>query len=116
MADNYLEKKFEEYRSGTTVIRKANPSLETLLRRMVDSATTNPSYVVKQAQLDAVVRAAQLLELPVEFSSDEAAAEIRYSGGSALECGQALLAMRLKAAELGLKAVPAGSGIIKVYK
>lgn len=34
MADNYLEKKFEQLRSGRPVYRKVNPSLDSLLTEL----------------------------------------------------------------------------------
>ena len=103
MADNYLEKKYEEYLHGKSVIRRANPSLDSLLdfiRR--DGGAAEPGYAVKQAQLDAAVRSAEKLGIEAEISTDEAAAEIRLRCGSAFSLGELTLAIRLKAAELKL--------------
>ncbi len=104
MADNYLEKKYEEYLHGKSVIRRANPSLDSLLdfiRR--DGGAAEPGYAVKQAQLDAAVRSAEKLGIEAEISTDEAAAEIRLRCGSAFSLGELTLAIRLKAAELKLR-------------
>ena len=103
MADNYLEKKYEEYLHGKSVMRKVNPTLDGLLGRLAgENKVEDSGYLVKQAQLDAVVRSASLLGLPVEFETDEARAEIRLRSTSAFALGQAALACRLKAAELHL--------------
>ena len=103
MADNYLEKKYEEYLHGRSVVRKVNPTLDGLLGRLAgENKVEDSGYLVKQAQLDAAVRSASLLGLPVEFETDEARAEIRLRCTSAFALGQAALACRLKAAELHL--------------
>ena len=103
MADNYLEKKYEEYLHGKSVVRKVNPTLDGLLGRLAgQNQAEESSYLVKQAQLDAVLRSASLLGLDVEMSSDETRAEISLRSTSAFALGQASLACRLKAAELHL--------------
>ena len=103
MADNYLEKKYEEYLHGRSVVRKVNPALDGLLGRLAGQNQAEESgYLVKRAQLDAVMRSASLLGLNVEMTSDEARAEISLRSTSAFSLGQAVLACRLKAAELHL--------------
>ena len=103
MADNYLEKKYEEYLHGKSVVRKVNPTLDGLLGRLAgQNQAEESSYLVKQAQLDAVLRSASLLGLDVEMASDEARAEISLRSASAFALGQTSLACRLKAAELHL--------------
>ncbi len=103
MADNYLEKKYDEFLHGKSVVRKVNPTLDGLLGRLAaENMVEDSGYLVKQAQLDAVVRSASLLGLPVEAETDEARAEIRLRSTSAFALGQASLACRLKAAELHL--------------
>lgn len=101
MADNYLEKRSEELSRGKTVIRKSNPSLDSLLKSL-GTKVSDPSYVVKQAQLDALVRSASLLGADATFTADEASASIRLECGDPLTAGECLLALRLKAAELKL--------------
>lgn len=101
MADNYLEKRSEELSRGKTVIRKSNPSLDSLLKSL-GTNVSDPSYVVKQAQLDALVRSAALLGTDAGFSSDEASATVSLECGDLFTAGQCLLALRLKAAELRL--------------
>lgn len=101
MADNYLEKRSEELSRGKTVIRRSNPSLDSLLKSL-GTKVSDPSYVVKQAQLDALVRSASLLGADATFTADEASASIRLECPDPLTAGECLLALRLKAAELKL--------------
>ena len=103
MADNYLEKKYDEYLHGKSVIRRANPSLDTLLGKVAGpQERTDEGYAVKRAQLDAVMRSASRLGLDAELSSDEPGGRILLRGRSPEELGALTLAARLKAAELGL--------------
>ena len=101
MADNYLEKRSEELSRGKTVIRRSNPSLDSLLKSL-GTKVSDPSYVVKQAQLDALVRSASLLGADATFRTDEASATISLECPNPLTAGECLLALRLKAAELKL--------------
>ena len=101
MADNYLEKRSEELSRGKTVIRRSNPSLDSLLKSL-RTKVSDPSYVVKQAQLDALVRSASLLGADATFRTDEASATISLECPDPLTAGECLLALRLKAAELKL--------------
>lgn len=104
MADNYLEKKYDEYLHGKNVIRRANPSLDTLLGKVAEpQERTDEGYAVKQAQLDAVMRSVTRLGLDAEMSSDEPGGRIFLRGRSPEELGALTLAARLKAAELGLR-------------
>ena len=102
MADNYLEKRSEELSRGKTVIRRANPSLDSLLKSLDTREASDPSYVVKQAQLDALVRSASLLGADATFRTDEASATVSLECPDPLTAGECLLALRLKAAELKL--------------
>ena len=101
MADNYLEKRSEELSRGKTVIRRSNPSLDSLLKSL-GTKVSDPSYVVKQAQLDALVGSASLLGADATFRTDEASATISLECPDPLTAGECLLALRLKAAELKL--------------
>ncbi len=58
MADNYLEKRYDEVfgRQAKTVIRKTNPSLETMLLKNRSHRAYDQSYEVKRLQLEAIVR------------------------------------------------------------
>ena len=68
------------------------------------------TYIVKQAQLDAMIASARHLGLPFEARADEGAtASIEVKGRSSFELGQILLAMSLKAAELYLRTDLEGS-------
>ncbi len=108
MADNYLEKKYDEYLHGRNIIRRANPSLDSLLSRVSgQQEQTAPDYRVKQAQLDAVIRSAERLDLDAEFSSDEGRGLVSIRCSTAEDLGALVLAARLKAAELGLHSRPA---------
>ena len=127
MADNYLEKKMEEFRQGAKVVRRPGVSLEGLLLAAagVLSSPQAPKKAsgeevapaagkasgVMPAQLEAVVRAAKHLPeaASFRFEVDEAAAIIQILGPSSprrfmFDAGQVILAMRLKAAELHLHA------------
>lgn len=101
MADNYLERKMEALSRGTTVIRKDNPSLDTLIRRVVGPREPIGEKVM-QAQLDAVARSASLLGAGVVANACEADQSVILSCNSPEDLGAAVLAARLKAAELGL--------------
>ena len=55
MADNYLEKKFEEFYAGKkTVVRHAGPSLDTLLARNRSCRGYDKSYKVHRLQLERI--------------------------------------------------------------
>ena len=110
MADNFLEKRYEKLNSsGKTVIRRPNPSLETLLGRLAawdaqGSCTSAPAAKVKQAQLDAIIRAARkVTSSELEISSCEETGEIRFTAPDEKTAGALTLAARLKAAELNLR-------------
>lgn len=101
MADNYLEKKFEDLRSGRQVIKRVNPSLDSLLSRIGSADAGSPSsYQIKKAQLDAVSTSVLRLQVPCHISCDEAAASISLSCRDAFCLGRLCLAAELKAAEL----------------
>ena len=125
MADNYLERRQEELRGAKTVWHKDNPALETLLHRLDagKDAPADPSYLVRQAQLDALERAARLAlgeDAALRVSSDEAAATLSLQAGDPFLLGQAVLAARLKAAELGLRTSlsrpDGGTAMLLLYK
>lgn len=124
MADNYLEKKYEELQHGRPVVRRSTPSLDTLVRRTADRHANDASYVVKQAQLDAMVRTAAMLGADVSLTADERTASIVASCASPMgmiALGKVLLAIRLKAAELSLNtsediASDGLSAVVKVFR
>ncbi len=109
MADNFLEKRYEKLNSsGKTVIRRSNPSLETLLERLASwdsQESCVPSAAkVKRAQLDAVIRAVcKVTSSELEISSEEETGEIRFTAPDEKTAGALALAARLKAAELNLR-------------
>ncbi len=117
MADNYLEKKFEQLRSGRPVYRKVNPSLDSLLAELsrqphADDIMQQESAgmhgigadAVKLAQLEAVARSA-VRSCPdaVKAECSEAEASISLSAPDMFVLGAAVLAARLKACELHLR-------------
>ncbi len=56
MADNYLERREEALRSSRrTVVRRNNPSLDTLLRKNRSHRAFDTSYTVAMRQLEAIV-------------------------------------------------------------
>ena len=117
MADNYLEKKMEEFRSGKRVVRRPSASLEGLLSTLAESdagvgagAGAGVAGAVMPAQVDAVVRAGKRLPeaAAFRFEVESACGTIRVLGPSSprryvFAAGEVLLAMRLKAAELHLR-------------
>ena len=118
MADNYLEKKMDEFRSGKVAVRRPSFSLETLLQSAGGKASGGDTLPendqaeksVMPAQIDAVVRAANILKESesFQFDIDEKAGIIRLLGPTSprrylLEAGEVIMAMRLKAAELHLR-------------
>lgn len=108
MADNYLEKRYAELQQGKPVVRRNTPSLDSLLKKVASPSNTDSGYIVKQAQLDAIVRSASRLGFPCAFESCEttpcSAAFIRIVSDEADDfiSGEMMLAAGLKAAELGL--------------
>lgn len=103
MADNFLEKQYENWKNGRAPIRRNSPSLDSLVKRLSEHGPADTSYMVKQAQLDAIVRTASALDGALEFSTDENSASITVRSADRISLGEALLAIRLKAAELKLQ-------------
>ena len=104
MADNYLEKKYEEWKNGKPAVKRTVPSLETLLKRLGESSGPDPQYTVKQAQIDAIIRTGKLVDDSLTFTSDEETSTVSVTGKGPFTLGQAVMAMKLKAAELRLHA------------
>jgi len=107
MADNWLEKREQQLKGGTIIYRKANQSLETLLHKVAsgDNATSaaGGGSPIRNAQLEAIARSAKILfpELPLQW--DEQAGTITWHSNALTphQTGAAILAMQLKACELG---------------
>ena len=109
MADNYLEKKMEEFRSGKVAVRRPSVSLETLLQSAGGVVSSTDAIPPMPAQLEAVIRTANHLPEAAgfKFETDEKAGIIRLLGPTSprrylLEAGEVIMVMRLKAAELHL--------------
>ena len=91
MADNYLEKKFEELKEKRPVIKRNHPSLDTLLRRNRSYRGYDPSRVVTREELMKMVEATTLVpsgrnqqvlryRLVTEEESDKVLPLIRLGG------------------------------------
>ena len=62
MADNYLEKRYEEvFKSGGKAVNRHSPGVETLMRRTRSYRAYDQSYEVMEIQLEAIVRANTLV-------------------------------------------------------
>lgn len=104
MADNYLEKKYEDFQKGRSVIRKVNPSLDSLLSYAGNKPTDREeTYKVKSAQLEAAINSARRLCEEFEASSDEASSTISINCPDEYTLGRIVLAIGLKLAELKLR-------------
>ncbi len=118
MADNYLEKKYDEYLHGKKIIRRMNPSLDSLLDRLArPQEKSDATYLVKQAQLDAILRSVARLDPNAEMSSDEAEGRILLRSHVPENLGALSLVARLKAAELGLhsnEVLHSGEGLVEI--
>lgn len=116
MADNFLEKRYEEvFGSRSRAASGPNrPSLDSLLARVSANAAPDPSYPVNAIQAETVVKAGKTAD-----RSGNVALDIRQEGklqriipscpasdaNRDLILGEVLLAMRLKAAEIGLGSI-----------
>lgn len=104
MADNYLEKRYDEVfgRAGRNASAPARPSLDTLVRRVNEMSASIDAYPVSQVQTDLIISAGKSVagSGDVHFTPDGNAIEV--SGPSAFILGAVSEMMRLKAADLGL--------------
>ena len=91
MADNYLEKKYEQLQEKRPVIRRNHPSLDTLLRRNRSYRGYDPSRVVTRDELMKLVEVTTLVpsgknrqalryRLVTEEESDKVLSLIRLGG------------------------------------
>ena len=92
MADNYLEKKFEEFREKRPVIKRNHLSLDTLLRRNRSYRGYDPSRVVSREELIKMVEATTLVP------SGKNQQALRYRLVTAEESEKVLPLIRLGAA------------------
>lgn len=116
MADNYLEKRYEEVMSGAKCARPSSrPGLDTLLKRSASVGELADDYILKGLQVDSVVAAADSIltrigEGAFRISSTlqgpvaEIVVESLITGSSnnSLYAGMIVQSMLLKAAEIGL--------------
>lgn len=106
MADNYLEKKYEQLSKGRPIIRKANPSLDSLLTSANTPAENpDPNYMVSQRQAEAAVASAR--RLGMDFSATywtDDSPQIKICCHNEYELGSVVTVIRLKLAELRLHA------------
>lgn len=128
MADNYLEKRYEEvFGAGRAAngVTPRKPSLDVLLARSSAPCAFDRGYKVHRLQTDAIISVCRRIgafpEVPLEFITApdslilicQGDSPVLYadgkqspSEGAMLKVGMALQCMILKAAELGLAAVP----------
>ena len=92
MADNYLEKKFEEFREKRPVIKRNHLSLDTLLRRNRSYRGYDPSRIVSREELMKMVEATTLVP------SGKNQQALRYRLVTAEESEKVLPLIRLGAA------------------
>lgn len=106
MADNYLENKMEALRQGPKIIKRPSVSVEGLIKSLQGQDQEHKGTVMS-AQLEAIARAARLLETAESFRFELTDDSILLLGPTSprkclIEAGEILMAMRLKAAELHL--------------
>lgn len=126
MADNWLEKREQQLSGGKIIYRKVNQSLEMLLNKLAagerPAERTDPP---KNAQLEAIARSAKILFPQLDLRWDEANGQITWAGHAlnpqqrggktALtpeQTGAAILAMQLKACELGFHSHQTPDGLV----
>jgi len=123
MADNFLEKQYEKWREGgRSAVKRDVPSLEALLARVSQpEGQADTSYILKQAQLDAIERAVR--KIPgaemLDVESSESDGSLTVSSADEALLGAAAMVARLKAAELHLRArvvTMPGYCTIELYK
>ena len=89
MADNYLEKKYEELQEKRPVIKRNHPSLDTLLRRNRSYRGYDPARVVTREELMKMVEATTLVP------SGRNQQALRYRLVTEEDCGKVLPLIRL---------------------
>ena len=93
MADNYLEKQMEQWReSHKTVIKRANPSLDTLLRRNRSYRGYDPARKVMKEELRTLVETCTLVPSGMNRQP------LRFKLVTAEEAGKVLPLLKLGAA------------------
>ena len=119
MADNYLEKRYEEVfgrgASGTAA-KARTPGVEVMLRRISDDTPFDPDYKVMDIQMDAIMRVVPMLspdicarlyiscngnEILIRAKEPQDVGEEDFRNGAAV--GAAVQSILFKAAGLGLR-------------
>lgn len=119
MADNYLEKRYEEVfgrgASGTAA-KARTPGVEAMLRRISDDTPFDPDYKVMDIQMDAIMRVVPMLspdicarldiscdgnEIFIRAKEPQDVGEEDFRNGAAV--GAAVQSILFKAAGLGLR-------------
>lgn len=111
MADNYLEKRYEEVFGKNSGVKPSahRQSLETLLRRSRTPFELDTAYPVNRKQLDLIAEASEgpfSLVTVQEPARIEVYAAEAADPGTRVRLGMALEAMLLRAFDLGLAAEP----------
>ena len=111
MADNYLEKKFEQMREGHQTPHRQVKSLDTLLKCISDGVRPMGfagEHSVKPAQVQAIIRSVSIAGFPdAVFKEGEACVEI--GGLDSFDLGRAMQIILLKAAELRISVKISGN-------
>lgn len=95
MADNFLEKRYDEvFGKGASIVRSKGPGLESLLRKTRSYRAFDTSYKVNMIQLEAIIRANTMVASarnrqalrfkPVTFDTGSDRVRGLYTLGSAL--------------------------------
>ncbi len=105
MADNYLEKKYEQMQQGRPVIKKVNRSLDSLLTALSEvPEKTDGQYMVSRLQAGAAIASARRMGIrfSARFPDEDDPSVMEISCSSAYDLGAVVTAVRLKFAELHL--------------
>lgn len=105
MADNYLEKRMAELASGTsdTMVRFRNLDYLVVKAAKDADAQCDPSYKVHRLQLASMANLLGRCAL-AGVTAEIGEGALLLKGGSVLALGEALMLLRLKAADIGLAA------------
>lgn len=101
MADNYIEKRMEELRSGSSSPANTVMNFDTVVARMADAAAVDPSYRLHSLQFQALTTALHRAGLD-SVSAVLADNTVVLSADDAFLLGRATELLMLKAASMGL--------------
>lgn len=108
MADNYIEKRMEELRSGAASQSQSQiRNLDSLVVRSAEKAVMDPEYKVHSLQLAAIMVSVKRADVPnVDVSTADGAVIVAPSSASdaaaVINAGRVVQTVILKASEMGL--------------